>query len=176
MILIDITNPHMVYNYNPYLNKIRQRTIEKKKNLPIFDPYLDNLLITTQIDCVLIKNILHAFNCTFIPDTVFRFVTNSYVIGIKCMVIKCRDYQLEYNNPHKQLEWDTLYSEEKNQFHVIYFLFSPTMGKMFLKIGNEPICSIQEIISNIVDDKSNRQHINTCIQIFRRMYISKIFQ
>lgn len=176
MILTNITNTHHVYSSNPILNKIKQRMLDKKKNLPCSDPYFDNLILTTEINCQLIKNILHAFNCTFIPDTVFKLVTNKFVIGIKCMVIKNRDYQLEQDNPHKQLDWDTLYSEEKNQFNIVYFLYSPTYGKIFLKFGNEPGIMTHEIISNIVYDKSSRQHINTCIQVFRKMYVSKIFQ
>ncbi len=175
MIFTKITNIHETYNSNPYINKIKPRLIEKKINMSIFDKYFTDLILTSQIECELINNILQAFNCTFIPDTVFKFVTNRFLFGIKCMVIKNRDYQLECFHPDKQLEWDTLYSEEKDQFHVVYFLYSPVYGKMFLKIGNKPCDEIHEIINNIVYDKSNKQHINTCIQIFRKMYISKIF-
>ncbi len=173
MILTNITNTHNVHNSNPVLINIKKRMLEKKKNLQILDPYFDNMILTSEINCDLIKNLLQALNCTFIPDTVFKFVTNKFIVGIKCMVIKNRDHKLEYDNPDKQLEWDTLYSEEKNHFHIVYFFYSPTYGKIFLRFGNEPNNTIHEIISNIVYNKSNTKHINTCIQIFRKLYINK---
>ena len=166
---------------NPYLIKIRQKQIEKARsigNTSINKPnpvqkndFFDNFVCTTEVNCELIIDLKRVFECTFIPDTVFKFVTNKYFIGIKCMVIKKRDLEIEYNNPDLLLEWDNLYSEAKGQFNVVYFLYNPVYGKIIIKNGHND--EFKELINGIVFDVGNKSHINTCFQTFRKMYLTK---
>lgn len=168
---------------NQYLIKIRQKQLEKTlsigdSTLNKTDPvqknhFFENLICTQDINCELIKDLKRAFECTFIPDTVFKFVSNKYFIGLKCMVIKNRDSDFEYAHPEYHLEWDNLYSEAKGDFNVVYFLYNPVpvYGKIIIKNGYND--EFKEIISGIVFDKSNRTHINQCFHIFRQMYLTK---
>lgn len=169
---------------NIYLGKIKRRKIEAISNsvsnlvsntnaINRFFSF-DNFIIIEKVDFELIEYLKRVFECSFIPDTVFKYVLNGSFIGLKCMVIKQRDEILEYSHPDKHLEWDTLYSECMGDFHIVYFLYNPTFGKMYLKIGNKSE-NIKEIASGIEINKGNTIHINTCIHIFRKMYVNKIF-
>ncbi len=159
---------------NPYLNKIRQKQAEKIRTSQVQKndlDFFDNFVCTDTIDCELIKDIKRSFECTFIPDTVFKFITNKYFVGIKCMVIKNRDPDFEYEHPQYHLEWDQLYSESKGDFHVIYLLYNPIYGKIITL--NPKDNSWKEIASEIVLNQSNRKHINTCYHTFKHLYLSK---
>ena len=94
------------------------------------------------------------------------------------MIIKNRDKELEDENPDRHLEWDTLYSEFKDEFHIVYIIYNPAHGKMFIKIGNqmEKKENIKEIISGIELNKENKKYLNICIKIFRQMYVKKNFK
>ncbi len=118
----------------------------------------------------LINSLAHALACTFFVDTVFKLFVNMSFYGIKCMVIKKRNYDLEYNNPHCLLEWEELYSESKNEFDIVYFIYDTTKGIInFI----DPNKNIKEVASEVILDKGNRFHINSCIHIFRDFYIKK---
>ncbi len=166
---------------NPYLNKIRQKQLEKARSIGdsiLINPnpvqkndFFENFILTEDVNCELIKNLKRAFECTFIPDTVFKFVTNKYFIGIKCMVIKNRDPDFEYAHPEYHLEWDNLYSEANGDFNVVYFLYNPVYGKIIIKNGHND--EFKELINGIVIDKNNKTHINKCFHTFRQMYLTK---
>jgi len=174
MILANVTNIHNPTN-NPILDRIKKRKLNSIQNTTTSKNYLNNFAIKINTEFELINNLKQIFECTFIPDTVFKFIANEYFIGLKCMVIKDRDEQLECDNPDRHLEWDTLYSEFKEEFHIVYILYNPICGKMFMNIGTQ-IENIKEIISGIELNKENKKHLNTCIKLFRQMYVKKNFE
>lgn len=157
---------NQILQNNYYLQKIKRkqflyRNIDKS-----------SLIITDKVDSTLINSLKNVFECTFAYDTVFKLIHNANCFGIKCMVIKERDRELESLYPHYWLEWDKIYSELRNNFHIIYFLYYPIYGKMFMYLGND-LEEHSEIISGIIPDIENKKHINTCLNYFRKMYLEK---
>ncbi len=119
----------------------------------------------------LIDSLAHALGCTFFIDTVFKLFINMSFYGIKCMVIKKRNYDLEYNNPHCLLEWEELYSEAKNEFDIVYFIYDSIKCVIHFIDPNK---NVKEVATGVILDKGNRFHINSCIHIFRDFYIKKL--
>lgn len=157
-------------------NELSKKGFENKKfNYDNFDkentPGSNNIIkYITETKNQLIDSLAHALNCTFFNDTVFKLFVNMDFYGIKCMVIKKRNKELEYNNPDCLLEWETIYSETKNEFDIVYFLYNPVKGIIFYIDLNK---NVKEIATGVILDKENRFHINSCINIFRDFYIRK---
>lgn len=162
---------------NPFLIKIKRRCQQKNDQLnkELFSNIDKNsLIITNSVDCTLIKELKNVFECTFAYGTVFKYVLNKNknCVGMKCMIIKKRNFELEDSNPQHWLEWDKIYSECNGDFNLVHFLYYPFIGKMIMHIGSD-LRQQLEIISNIKIDSENKKHINTCLKLFRPMFVNK---
>ncbi len=170
---IESTNPYLINikkrkTLASNSNYISEENKENKHNAGnCFD--FKSLIETLDSNNQFIKDLKHALETTFFIDTVFKLVNNKYFTAIKCMVIKQRNLEREYNNPHLLLEWENLYSESRGEFKIVYFFFDESHGKIcFTDENNNTI----QVINQVFMDKTSNKQMNICINLFRNFYLS----
>ncbi len=151
-----------------------QTQIQLSKKIKISDStdlpaILQNFKTLPQTDCEFISNLKFVFECTFSTNTVYELFTNEHFVGIKCMVIANRDNERERLNPHLLLELDRLYSEERNEFKIMYILYTPKHDSAIIYYNSNPVYKKVFPENNIT---STRGKINDILNFFRPVYIN----